>query len=122
MNPILAFAIVAQLCSIVLFIAMFVKGDYTVIARLSPRDWTLLVASSLLGIGFGHVLLYMAVIRLGASVTTTCQSAMPFLTAAIASVMLGEQLTAGQWLSGCVIIAGAIILLTVRQSLSKPAA
>ena len=121
-NPILAFAIVAQICSVVLVIAMLVKGDYSVIMLLSPRDWTLLVASSLLGIGFGHVLLYIAVVRLGASVTTTCQSVMPFLTAAIASVMLGEQLTPAQWLSGCVIVVGAIILLSVKQSLSRPLA
>ena len=119
-NPILAFAIVAQMCSVVLFIAMLIKGDYSVVSRLSPRDWTLLVASSLLGIGFGHVLLYVAVVRLGASVTTTCQSAMPFLTAAIASVMLGEQLSPAQWLSGCVIVVGAIILLSVKQSLTSP--
>ena len=119
-NPVLAFAIVAQLCSVVLFITMLIKGDYSVVTRLSPRDWTLLVASSLLGIGFGHVLLYVAVVRLGASVTTTCQSVMPFLTAAIASFMLGEQLSPAQWLSGCVIVVGAIILLSVKQSLARP--
>ena len=95
---------------------MFLKGDYSVVTRLSFRDWILLVTSSLLGIGFGHVLLYVAIVRLGASVTTTCQSVMPFLTAAIASVMLGEQLSNAQWLSGCVIVLGAMILLSVKNS------
>ena len=118
-DPILSFAIVAQLCSVVLIVAMFLKGDYSIIADLSSRDWILLVASSVLGIGVGHVLLYMAVVRLGASVTTSCQSVMPFLTAAIASVMLGERLSLPQWASGCVIVMGAMILLSVQQEMDS---
>jgi drug/metabolite transporter (DMT)-like permease len=113
-DPILAFAIVAQLCSLVLAINMFAIGDYSKLANLGTREWMLIFASSVLGIGVGHVLLYVALVRLGASVTTSCQSVMPFLTAAIASVMLGESLTGAQWLSGVIIVTGALILLTVK--------
>lgn len=118
-DPILAFAIVAQMCSAVLFVAMLCKGDYYVLASLTGREWGLVMASSILGIGLGHVLLYVAVVRLGASVTTTCQSAMPFVTAAIASVVLGERLTTPQWAAGLVIVIGALTLLSVKNSIGR---
>jgi len=115
-DPILAFAIVAQLCSIVLFVCMLLKGDYAALARLNSREWLLIFASSVLGIGIGHVLLYTAIVRLGASITTSCQSMMPFVTAAIASVMLGESLVGYQWMAGVVIVIGALVLLSVKNA------
>ena len=117
-HPTLAFAVVCQLCSIVVGAVMFVQGDYEVIWSLSGREWTMLVTSSILGIGLGHIMLYTAIVRLGASVTTTCQSAMPFVTAAIASIALGETLTAQQWGAGVVIVIGALVLLSVKLQIT----
>ena len=97
---------------------MIVQGDYEVVWSLSGREWTMLVTSSILGIGLGHIMLYTAIVRLGASVTTTCQSAMPFVTAAIASIALGETLTAQQWGAGVVIVIGALVLLSVKLQIT----
>ncbi len=119
-HPTLAFAVVCQMCSIVVGAVMFAVGDYEVVWGLSGREWLMVIASSILGIGLGHIMLYTAIVRLGASVTTTCQSAMPFVTAAIASVVLGEQLTPQQWAAGAVIVIGALILLSVKIQI-KPA-
>ena len=108
------------MCSIVVGAVMFAVGDYEVVWGLSGREWLMVIALSILGIGLGHIMLYTAIVRLGASVTTTCQSAMPFVTAAIASVVLGEQLTPQQWAAGAVIVIGALILLSVKIQI-KPA-
>ncbi len=117
-HPTLAFAVVCQMCAAVVGTLVFAFGDYEVIWDLSGRQWIMLVTSSILGIGLGHIMLYTAIVRLGASVTTTCQSAMPFVTAAIASFALGETLTTWQWAFGGVIVIGALVLLSIKLQIS----
>jgi drug/metabolite transporter (DMT)-like permease len=119
-DPTLAFALVAQFCSVGLLIGMFAKGDYAVVATLDLQEWAMIAASSVLGIALGHLLLYVSVQRLGAALTTSCQSLTPFLTAVLAFVFLGERMTPRQWMSGVVIIIGALILLSVKNTIAQP--
>lgn len=117
-DPILAFGVVANLVSVGTLTGMFCMGDPSIVFRLTAYPWLLLVASSALGIAFGHLLMYVAVQRLGASITSSCQTLMPFVTAAVARVVLSEQLTRNQWLAGIVMIVGAMILLSIKNKIS----
>ena len=78
-----------------------------------------MISSALLGIAMGHVMLYVAVQRLGAAITSSCQTLMPFVTAAVAGITLSEALTAWQWIAGCVMVAGAIVLLSIKNEISE---
>lgn len=117
-NPFLAFGIVANLVSVGTLIGMFWKGDPSILSQQTAFSWLLLGASSLLGIAIGHIMMYVAVQRLGAAITSSCQTLMPFVTAAAASVLLSERLTGQQWLGGIVMVAGAIILLSLKLVVS----
>jgi len=119
-NPLNAFSVVAQLVSLGMLIGLFARGDIASISRQTPFSWSLLIASSVLGIGIGHILVYTAVQRLGASITSSCQSIMPFATVAFASVVLSERLTQPQWIGGVMMIVGALVLLSIKHEITSP--
>ena len=117
-EPMLAFGVVAQFVSLGLIVGMLIAGDVTRIASQTVFSWTLMVASSILGIALGHILMYMAIHKLGAAITSSCQTLMPFVTATIASSTLSETLTSRQWTGGVVMVIGAISLLSLEQVIS----
>ena len=118
-HPLVAFGVVAQLVSVGTIAAMFIVGhpDYS---RLQPTDWQLMVASAILGVGIGHILLYTAVIRLGPSIAGSVQAVTPFVTAALAMIFLGESMRAIEWVSGCIMFAGATVLVSLRKPDKSP--
>jgi len=92
-------------------------GDWRSLAGASGRDIILLVSAALLGITFGHALLYRAIRGIGAVATEGGLLAMPFVTAVMAAGILGERMGAVQWLGGTLVLAGCAVLLRVRVSL-----
>ena len=82
--------------------------------RLGSGPWLML-----LGIALGHIMMYIAVQRLGAAITSSCQTLMPFVTAAAASFALSESLSRPQWIAGSVMILGAIVLLSLKHEISS---
>jgi len=91
---------------------------------LSAMNWSLLIVSALVGIAAGHTCYYAAITRLGVAVSTAIVQISPFLTAIGGAILFGEQLTAGQWVSGFVMLGGAWLLLRAEQArhakLEKP--
>jgi drug/metabolite transporter (DMT)-like permease len=83
--------------------------------QMSAFNWFLLVSSALIGIALGHVFYYAAIARLGVAIASGVIQLAPFLTAAGAMVLFGEKLTAGQWESGFIVLAGALLLLKAEQ-------
>lgn len=114
-NPILAFGIVAAIVSAGTVIGMFMYGDVSVVMRLTSGAWLMLVCSSILGIAFGHILMYTSIQRLGAIITSSCQSLMPFVTATVAAIFLGEALSQRQWTGGVLMIVGVLVLLSIEH-------
>jgi drug/metabolite transporter (DMT)-like permease len=117
-NPIHVFGVVSQFVSVGMVIGMFACGEVTSVTQQTTFSWSLIVASSIMGIGFGHVLVYTAVQRLGASITTSCQSVLPFLTVAVAALTLSERLAAQQWFGGLMMIVGALTLLSIKHEIT----
>ncbi|MBN1854352.1 MAG: DMT family transporter [Pirellulales bacterium] len=118
-NPILSFGIVAQFASIALLLAMGLFGDWRAVASLSWWSWILLALSSLLGIAWSHTLLYIAIQRLGPSITAGIQNLTPFITALLAMVFLHEGLSLIQWLGGITVVLGVIWLLKSHAVLQQ---
>lgn len=119
-HPMRAFSIVAQMVSVVMLCLMMILGDPTSIYRQTAFSWSLLIGSSIMGISIGHVLAYTAVQRLGAAITSSCQSVLPFITAAAAGITLSETLLRQQWMGGVTMIVGAGLLLSIRHQISQP--
>lgn len=118
-DPLLSFGVVANLVSVGTIIGMLLQGDVRVLAQQTTFSWLLLAASSFLGIALGHIMMFVAVQRLGAAITSSCQTLMPFVTAAAASVLLSESLSGQQWVSGSVMVVGAIVLLSLKHEISE---
>jgi drug/metabolite transporter (DMT)-like permease len=113
-----SFAAIALYTAIGMVSLMLWKGQSRGMDVLGLRafDWVMLIASALVGIAIAHVFYYSAINRLGVAVANAILQAAPFLTAVGSMLVFGEILTGRQWVSGAVLLAGAIILLRAEQS------
>lgn len=116
-SPLFSFALVAQFVSMGTLTAMFLWGDYGALTVIDGSAWAMLLGSALLGIALGHVFLYGAIARYGASIATAAQTVTPFVTILLAWLFLGEQMNAAQWPAGIAMVAGTIFLMRSRQQL-----
>ena len=64
-----------------------------------------------------HIFFYVALLRLGASITSSFQMLSPFLTYLVAALYLGESMTGGPWawVSGVVLVIGGLFLLWAQE-------
>ncbi len=139
-KPRVAFAVVAQYVSIVTVILFFLQSHIARVAGgsegpsgepggvLSLQDkltsipakaWILLLVSSLLGIGISHVLFYIALHRLGATLASSSHLVTPFLTLAVANIFLGETMSVSQCMSGSVMLVGGSLLILAQETVLK---
>lgn len=82
---------------------------------LGAEQFALLAASALIGIAAGHVLYYISIRRLGVAVSSGVIQLQPFTVGVLSAIWFGEVLTAGQWASGTVAVAGAVLMLSVQH-------
>lgn len=115
--PILAFAVVAQYVTVGCVALMFLKGDVGAIPSISLKGWFLLAASSFLGIGLAHVLLYAAIQRLGPSISSVGRLVIPFITLLIAYFVLDERLTLVEWMAGFAMVGGGVAVVSTQNRL-----
>ncbi len=81
--------------------------------------WTLIIASSFIGIAISHVSYYASIKRLGVSVSSGIIQLQPIITALASLALFNERLNAWQWLSGTIGIAGALLMLSVSRNATK---
>lgn len=112
---ILSVGVVANFVSIGT-LCMLPLGDFQALTSVSSTTWLLIVLSSILGIALGHAFLYTAVNRIGPSISSSVTTIAPFITAAVAYVFLKEELTPAQWGAGIAIVAGVVLLLSIKRS------
>ncbi len=127
-NPFIAFSVVSQYTAVGLVALMLVfarhpktgAADFGLHALdLSPKIFSYLVLSSIIGIGIGHTLYYFSISRLGLAVSAGVVQLQP-VTVSIASMFLfGEVLSKGQWACGLCAIAGAGLILWTQQRMSR---
>ena len=116
-SPLLAFGVVAQYVSIGTVILMEVKGLEGSITNLTQKGWVLVVSTAIFGVCISHIFFYVALLRLGASITSSFQMLSPFLTSLVAALYLGEKMTGGPWAwgSGVVLVIGGLFLLWAQE-------
>lgn len=123
MKPFPAFAAVSQYTAAVIVILMLIYGKDAGLSALdlSSGQFSLLLLSSIIGIGLGHTMYFASIARLGLAVSAGVVQLQP-ITVSIGSYFLfGEILTQGQWAGGIVAIAGAGVMLYTQHQLARRA-
>ncbi len=109
-----------------LVMAFFFIGIYSYIARgfFFPTDasvfqWKWLILSGLIGFVIGDLLLFQAFVVIGARISMLLMALTPPFTAFISWFILGETLTAMNWIGMAVTISGIILVILKREKSEK---
>lgn len=81
--------------------------------------WACVIISGVTAIGFGHVLYYVAIKHIGATIPALVMLLQPFTVFAISNVFFGEMLTGLQWFFGGMLLCGSALAIWAQQHL-KP--
>jgi drug/metabolite transporter (DMT)-like permease len=120
-NSVHAFAMICQYTAgamVVLMLALGADFGMTVL-NLPAMEIMWLLLSAVIGIAVGHVFYYMAIARLGVSITAGVLQLQPFIVAVVSMVLFHELLAWSQWISGAVAVAGAGLMLSVQWRISR---
>lgn len=120
-----AFAAVSQYSAILLIVPMFIwaKHHGSHALDLSTLKFSLLVLSSIIGIGLGHTMYFFSLARLGLAVSSGVVQLQPIVVS-LASLALfkyasieqfKEVFSRNQWIGGTIAVAGAIWMLAVQH-------
>ena len=115
----LAFGVVAQYVAGGVIVLMLIFGDYRAVGALGLGAWGLIAGSSLLGIAVSHVLFYVAIHRLGPSISTSAHLAGPFVTLALANAVFGSSFRLEEWGAGSAMVAGGALLLLAQRAVLR---
>lgn len=115
-----SFGVICLYTAAALLVLMAVLGRPDRLPGTPPATVALLVISAVIGIAMAHILMYFSIRRLGPVIMGGAEFMTPFLTFAGAALLFGERLTAPQWLGGCAVIAGSLILLRARRHRFRP--
>jgi len=85
--------------------------------KISAWPWVAVIFSGLTSIGIAHVLHYVAIKRIGATIPSLVLLATPFTVLAISSIAFGEMLNLFQWLFGLILLAGSALAIYAQQHL-----
>jgi drug/metabolite transporter (DMT)-like permease len=116
-SPIVSFGIVAQYVSIGTIVLAVTFGEPTSISDLSSEAWLFLVVSAFLGVAISHMLMYVAVFRLGTAITSSAQLLSPFITSLVAFLFLDEMMSASAWAACLTLVGGGLALLWSQRDL-----
>ena len=116
-----SFAAISLYTAIGMVALMVLKGEShgLGVLDLSFLGWLILVVSAFVGIALGHVFYYASIARLGVAVASAIIQLAPFLGGIASVLIFHEILTTGQWISGIVLLGGAMLLLRAEQARTK---
>jgi len=115
-----AFGIVGVYTTVVLLPVALHWGD---LGRWHTMPWhvnAIMIFSGVLCIGLAHTLYYYAMRVLTVSVCATMLLTTPLGTLLISRWLFNEQMTAGQVVSGIILIAGGFLTLLARKQTTQP--
>ncbi|MHC4737320.1 MAG: DMT family transporter [Planctomycetota bacterium] len=102
-----------------LFVLALIFGRPGISITMGLKPWAYVVISALTAIAISHVLYYVAIKRLGATIPALVLLATPFTVLAGSYLVFGESLNGFQWLFGMVLLTGSAIAIWAQQHLNK---
>jgi len=120
-NSVVSFAAISQYTAAAMVVLMLLAGEDLGwrAAALPGSQFLLLLLSAVIGIAVGHVLYYTSIARLGVAVSAGVLQLHPFFVAVGSLLLFHERLRPAQWAGGCVAVAGALLMLSVQQRISR---
>ena len=86
---------------------------------MNVKEWSALIGSGVLCIAVAHVLFYVAIKKIGATIPSMIVLTSPFGVLAMSWVWFGETLTRWQWFFGLVLVAGAALATLAQTHLHR---
>lgn len=116
-----SFAAISQYTAGAMVVLMLLLGDEmgATALRMAPDRFGLFLLSSVIGIAAGHVLYYIAIAKLGVTVSSGVIQLQPFTVSALSFFVFGEVLSAVQWTGGALAVAGAVMMLVVQHVVQR---
>ncbi|MHC4394768.1 MAG: DMT family transporter [Planctomycetota bacterium] len=102
-----------------LFVLALIFGRPGVCVSMGVRPWVYVVISGMTAIAFSHVLYYVAIQRIGATIPSLVLLATPFTVLAASSVIFGESLNGLQWVFGIVLLGGSALAIWAQEHLKR---
>lgn len=111
------FSVISIYTTGALCVLAFVFGSPEDCVKINLWVWACVVISAVTAIALGHVLYYVAIKRIGATIPALVILAQPFTVFAISNVFFGESLNGLQWFFGVVLLAGSALAIWAQQHL-----
>ena len=114
-----AFSVLAVYTTGALVVLAVLFGEPLGALRMPARGWAGIIASGLIGIAVGHVFYYVAIKRIGATISALFLLITPLGVYAVSARAFGETMSLMQWIFGLVLLAGAALVLWSQKSLRR---
>ncbi|MBW8042236.1 MAG: DMT family transporter [Planctomycetes bacterium] len=102
-----------------LFVLALLFGKVQECVTMGAWRWACVVISGVTAISLGHVLYYVAIKRIGATIPALVILSQPFIVFAISRIVFGESLNTIQLLFGVVLLIGSALALWAQQHLRR---
>jgi len=116
-GPLVSYTVVTTYTILGLLVLSFCLGKPLSLIHQTGRIHLLILVSTLFNLYLPHMGLYWVIQRMGVMVTQTSLLCTAFFTAIFSWLIFSEQLTAGQWCSGVILILGAGLTLFAQERL-----
>jgi len=91
------------------------------ITEMDAQPWIAVIVSGIICIAFSHVLYYVAMKRIGATIPSLILLLQPFNIIALSYIFFGEKLNTCQWFFGIILLTGFGLAIWAQQHLApKP--
>ena len=114
-----SFAVISIYTVAGLFVLALLFGNVQKCLTMGAWQWACVVISGVTAISLGHVLYYVAIKRIGATLPALVILSQPFIVLAISNVVFGESLTAIQLIFGVVLLLGSALAIWTQQDLRR---
>ncbi|NIP24889.1 MAG: EamA family transporter [Phycisphaerae bacterium] len=114
-----SFAVMSIYTTAGLFVLALLFGRVQESVTMGAWQWTCIVISGITSISLAHVLYYVAIKRIGATLPALVILSQPFIVLAISNVVFGESLNAIQLLFGVILLLGSALAIWAQQDLRR---
>lgn len=111
------FSVISIYTVLGLGVVAVIFGDVPACLHIGIRPWSVVVVSAVLSIALAHVLYYVAIKRIGATVPALVILAQPFPVLAISYLVFGESLHILQLVFGLILLIGAALAIWSQRDL-----
>lgn len=113
------FAVISIYTTAGLFVLALLFGRIGECVTMGSWRWACVVISGVTAISLGHVLYYVAIKRIGATIPALVILSQPFIVLAISNIVFGESLNTTQLFFGVALLIGSALAIWAQQHLKQ---